>query len=117
MLAHTAFLRASSEATDLDLDIAVVATGAQPAVPFGSELTALADELTTNWTAPPTAARTALVAAAGAAVAERAVGVVATFQMMNRLLDGVGAPVHERLHPIAKQLGFEPTDIPRDVAR
>lgn len=117
MLAHTAFLRASSEATDLDLDIAVVATGAEPAVSFGAELMALADELTTNWTEPPTTQREALVAVAGPAAADRAVGVVANFQMMNRLLDGVGAPVHERLHPLAKQLGFEPADIPRDVAR
>lgn len=117
MLAHTAFLRASSEATNLDLDVAVVATGADPGVPFGAELKALADALTTNWTDPPTEPRQALVDVAGAEAADRAVGVVANFQMMNRLLDGVGAPVHERLHPLARQLGFEPADIPRDIAR
>lgn len=117
MLAHTAFLRASSEATDLDLDMAVVATGDAPAVPFGAELAALTEALTTNWMDPPTEQRDALVAVAGVEAADRAVGVIANFQMMNRLLDGVGAPVHERLHPLARQLGFEPADIPRDVAR
>ena len=60
-----------------------------------------------------TAERDALVAVAGTEVAERAVGVAATFQMMNRLLDGVGAPVHQRLHPLAVELGFEPAAIPR----
>ena len=69
--------------------------------------------MSTNWVSPPTAERDALVAAAGEAVAERAIGVAATFQMMNRLLDGVCAPVNKRLHPIAQELGFEPADIPR----
>ncbi len=80
---------------------------------FGQELAALAQAMATDWVASPTAARDALIAAAGPQVAERAVGVAATFQMMNRLLDGVGAPVNERLHPLAQELGFEPTDIPR----
>lgn len=113
MLAHTAFLRASNEASGIDLDIGVVATGEAPDLPFGAELAALARAMGTNVTEPPTAARDALVTAAGEAVAERAIGVAATFQMMNRLLDGVGAPVHERLHPLARELGFEPIDIPR----
>ena len=103
----------SSDATDLDLDITVVASGEPPAVPFGAELAALADAMGTDWVDTPTAAVDALVAAAGPAVAERAVGVAATFQMMNRLLDGVGAPVNKQLHPIAIELGFEPADIPR----
>ncbi|MDB4102781.1 hypothetical protein N9549_01765 [Acidimicrobiales bacterium] len=80
---------------------------------FGAELAALAQAMGTWWTEPPTAARDALVAVAGTEVAERAVGVAATFQMMNRLLDGVGAPVHQRLHPLAVELGFEPAAIPR----
>jgi len=82
-------------------------------VPFGPELAALAEAMATDWTQPPTAARNALVAVAGEAAAERAVGVAATFQMMNRLLDGVGAPVREQLHPLAAELGFDPETIPR----
>lgn len=54
-----------------------------------------------------------MVAAAGAAAAERAIGVCATFQMMNRLLDGVGAPVDRALHPLAVELGYEVGDITR----
>jgi hypothetical protein len=113
MLAHTAFLRASSEATNLNLDVTVVANGLPPDVPFGVELAALAQAMSTRWTESPTVERNALVAAAGEAAAERAIGVAATFQMMNRLLDGVGAPVRKSLHPLAAELGFEPADIPR----
>lgn len=69
--------------------------------------------MATHWTESPTIERKALAAAAGPAAAERAVGVAATFQMMNRLLDGVGAPVRQSLHPIAHELGFESSDIPR----
>ena len=90
-----------------------MATGEVPAIHYGAELVALADAMGTKWIADPVAERNALIAAGGAAVAERAIGVAATFQMMNRLLDGVGAPVRPQLHEIAIQLGFESTDIPR----
>jgi hypothetical protein len=91
----------------------VVASGEPPSVLFGAELASLAQAMATRWTEPPTAEREALVAAAGPELAERAIGVAATFQMMNRLLDGVGAPVNKGLHPLAKELGFEPLDIRR----
>ena len=91
----------------------MIASGEPPLVPFGFELAELAQAMGTNWTQPPTVAREALVAVAGPEFAERAIGVAATFQMMNRLLDGVGAPVNKSLHPLAKELGFEPLDIPR----
>lgn len=90
-----------------------VADGSAPNVAFGTELAALAQAMGTDWVHSPTAARDALVAVAGPEFAERSIGVAATFQMMNRLLDGVGAPVNERLHPLAKELGFEPLAIPR----
>ena len=90
-----------------------VADGASPAVPVGAELAALVEALTTDTSGEPAAQRQALVAAAGEAVAERAIGVCATFQMMNRLLDGVGAPVRRSLHGIAAELGFDPADIGR----
>lgn len=73
----------------------------------------MTDAVATAWTVEPVAERDALVAAGGAAVAERAIGVAATFQMMNRLLDGVGAPVRPQLHAIAIELGFDPDDIVR----
>ena len=80
---------------------------------FGAELAALVDAMGTGRPIDPVAEREALRAVAGDAAAERAIGVAATFQMMNRLLDGVGAPVNQRLHPLALELGFELADIPR----
>ncbi len=90
-----------------------MADGRDPGVEFGSELRALTDALTVNTDREPTVERDHLVAVAGEAVAERAIGVCATFQMMNRLLDGVGAPVRKSLHGIAAELGFDPADLPR----
>ena len=69
--------------------------------------------LTTDTNKDPAAQRWALVATAGEQAAERAVGVCATFQMMNRLLDGVGAPVRIELHGLAAELGFRPDELPR----
>ena len=106
-------LRVSSEALDLGIDITTVATGAAPAVPYGAELSALTTALTINTSAEPVAERSALIEAAGPEPAERAIGVCATFQMMNRLLDGVGAPVRSSLHGLAADLGFDPADLPR----
>jgi len=88
-----------------------VLDGQGPALPFGPELAALTDAMTTRPDAEPTAERQALVDAAGAEVAERAIGVFATFQMMNRLLDGVGSPISESHRPLAEALGFDPADI------
>lgn len=90
-----------------------MADGSEPALPFGAELLALTDALTTRTDAEPADQRAALIAAAGEAAAERAIGVCATFQMMNRLLDGVGAPVRASLHPIAVELGLDPELLPR----
>ena len=106
-------LRVSSEALDLGVDLASVADGSPPPLPHGAELLALVDALTTRTATEPTVERAALVTVAGAPATERAVSVCATFQTMNRLLDGVGAPVAVSLHPIAEALGFEPTDLPR----
>ena len=90
-----------------------MATGDAPDLPFGAELVALADALGSGGPSDPSVERNALIAAAGPEAAERAVGVVATFQMMNRALDGVGAPVHPHLHPFAIELGFDPHHLPR----
>jgi hypothetical protein len=106
-------LRVSSEALDLGIDLAVVAEGTPPPLPHGAEILALVDALTTRPNSQPTGERAALVDAAGPAAAERAVSVCATFQTMNRLLDGVGAPVRTSLHPIAEALGFDPAHLPR----
>ncbi len=90
-----------------------MATGAAPDLPFGAELVALTDALGSGAPSDPAAERQRLVDAAGPEAAERAIGVIATFQMMNRALDGVGAPVNPHLHPFAIELGFDPNHLPR----
>jgi len=90
-----------------------VVSGDAPKMRAGHELAALANALTTNTNEDPRTERASLISVAGARSAERAIGVCATFQMMNRLLDGVGAPVHSRLHPLAAELGFDPDLLPR----
>lgn len=66
-------------------------------------------------TIDPSPARAQLIDKVGPIAAERAAGVAATFQMMNRLLDGVGAPVNNRTHfePVATAMGFNLADISR----
>jgi len=93
--------------------VSTVATGTAPNIAAGAELLALVDCLGPDPTADCASERSDLVAVVGDDAAERAVGVIATFQMMNRLLDGVGAPVRGRAHfgPIATELGFRLDDI------
>jgi hypothetical protein len=92
-----------------------VCEGTVPDIEGGLELLAFSDALGLDPTIDPTTAREALVAEIGPAAAERAAGVAATFQMMNRLLDGVGAPVNNRPHfaPVAEAMGFHLADIPK----
>lgn len=101
----------SSDANGLGLDITMIASGATPPLPGGAELAALAEALTIHLDREPAAERTALVEAIGLDAAERAIGVGATFQMMNRLLDGVGAPIRRTLHGLAAELGFDPAEL------
>ncbi|MBT8240566.1 MAG: hypothetical protein KJN63_05005 [Acidimicrobiia bacterium] len=113
MLSHVYFLREGSTAAGIDLDLGVVASGAVPPIEGGAELLAFTDALTTRLTGDITAERNDLVNCIGARRAERAIAVCATFQMMNRALDGVGAPVAATIKPLAVQLGFDPDTIPR----
>lgn len=113
MLSHARFLRVSSDAINLDFDIGLIASGGIPPVDGGAALTAFTDAITADHLSDLTTVRADLVAALGPVGAERAVSIASTFQMMNRALDGVGAPIGADLYPIAKQLGFEPADITR----
>ncbi len=113
MLSHTSFLSASSNESGIELDVSIVATGDAPLVAGGPALAAFTDALTTNHLGDLTSVRADLVDALGPVGAERAIGVAATFQMMNRALDGVGAPVSRDLHPLAVELGFAPEEITR----
>lgn len=113
MLSHARFLRVSSDAHDLDLDIGLIASGAEPPIGGGAALAAFTNAITADHLGDLTAVRSNLVASLGPAGAERAVSIASTFQMMNRALDGVGAPVGSDLYPIAAELGFAPEDITR----
>ena len=115
LLAHTGFLRASSNELGIDFDYSVVASGATPVLKAGEELAALVQRMGTDRLNPPTAEREALAVALNERAAERAIGVVAALQMLNRLLDGIGAPVGQRahFHSIARLLDFQVADLPR----
>jgi hypothetical protein len=113
MLSHVNFLREGSVAAGLDIDLGLVANGTVPPLDAGAELLALTDALTIRWDGNVDDERTALVGVLGESRAERAIGVCATFQMMNRALDGVGAPVATAIRPLAAELGFDPDLISR----
>jgi hypothetical protein len=92
-----------------------VSDGVPPPIEGGAQLLAFTDALGLDPTLDVEPAREALIAEIGESASERAAGVAATFQMMNRLLDGVGAPVNNRSHfaPVAEAMGFHLEDIPR----
>ena len=97
----------------MEVDITSIATGEPPNIPGGAELAALTNALGAPLGRDPSLERAALIEVLGEARTERVVGVAATFQMMNRLLDGVGAPVSGELRSIAGELGFDAASIPR----
>lgn len=113
MLAHTDMLRVSCEQTDTRLDLEVVARGDTPTFAAGAELAALVDTMTTRPNQDPQAERAALVSVVGEPATERAIAVCATFNLMNRLLDGVGAPTPPNARPMALHLGFTIEELPR----
>ncbi len=89
--------------------------GTVPNIDGGAELLAFTDAMGLDPTVDPSHARTILLDRMGPVATERAAGIAATFQMMNRLLDGVGAPVNNRSHfePVATAMGFTLSDIQR----
>ena len=90
----------SSDATDLLIDMSTLLAAPPAQLPASAELAALTRALTVHPAVDPAEERDAVIAAVGRDGAERAVSVCATFQLMNRLLDGVGAPgVHAQLTP------------------
>jgi hypothetical protein len=99
----------------MDIDLRSITEGTPPDIDAGAELLAFTDALGVDPNIDPSPERAQLVDRLGPIAAERTAGVAATFQMMNRLLDGVGAPVNNRPHfaPIAEAMGFVLADISR----
>lgn len=104
-------LRESCAQSGRTIDLTSVADGHPLNLEAGDELAGLVEALTLETSRSPVEARDALVVVAGEAAAERAIAVCATFQMMNRLLDGTGTPMPPGLEGIASTLGFDPTEL------
>jgi hypothetical protein len=82
----------SSKESGAPADIAAIAAGdADAGLPHGAELVAFTDAAAGVDDARLTAARLALIAAAGEAFMIDAAGVLANFEMMTRVADGTGA--------------------------
>lgn len=89
---HTDMLRASCETTDTPLDVAAVTDmTVDPLLPAGPALRNLPDALLAGGDAD--AARSRLIDEVGPEGFVDALGVVANFEMMNRIADAVGTPI------------------------
>lgn len=100
-------LRASAETTDQDLDLrGVTDPMVDPLIAHGCELRALTDAAVLRDPYERDIALDALVEAAGEAAARRAAATAGNFEMMNRLLDGIGVGPRDQMATIAPALGL-----------
>jgi thioester reductase-like protein len=100
-VAHSGLFRASGLATDTDVDLTLIAAGADGdteagAVPHAELLTRFVDAAVTTPAELP-AVRGELVAATDEATMVDAAAVIAAFEMMTRIADGTGTT-----HPSAR---------------
>jgi len=89
-------LRVSAQMTNSEIDINMIngeAADVASDIKFGSELMQFAESLASGDEPALAAARSQLLAAAGAAVLVDAAGVAANFQRMVRIADSMGIPV------------------------
>ena len=99
-------LRASAEATDQALDLRGVTDPiVDPLLPHGCELRAFTDAAVLRDPFERDIALDALFAVAGEAAARSAAATAGNFEMMNRLLDGIGVGPREQMTHIAPELG------------
>lgn len=102
-------LRASSQTLGHDVAIRGVSdVTVDPLVPAGRELVAFTDAAVLRDDHEIEPARADLVAAVGADGAARAASVAGNFELMNRLLDGMGVGPPERALHLADELGVSP---------
>lgn len=100
-------LRESSEAANLPVDLRAVRDSTiDPLTPLGPELLAFTDALVLQDHDELEIARTDVQLLLGEAGVEAVSGVVAAFEMMNRLLDGVGAPVNPKFMDTEVSIGL-----------
>ncbi len=92
MLSHSLMLRASAEATDTPLDPRFVTDRTiDPLIPGGVALLDFVDAVLGD--GPVEFSRRAVIELLGEEGLVDAAGVVANFEMMNRIADGTGMPV------------------------
>lgn len=107
LLAHTSMLRASVTTDGRDLAPGPIVAGVgDPGVDHGPALIAFVDAVVLRDDAELTDARAALEDAIGASATDRAALVAGTVAMMNRVLDGIGAPVDQGLEDLAAEMGL-----------
>ena len=98
-------LRASVEATGQPVDLRSIGDfTVDPLLPAGTALRALADAVVLRDKFERDVAIEALAAAAGEHGAVRAAAVIANFEMMNRLVDGIGLPPGDADAELAPEL-------------
>ena len=111
-------LRASVEHHDGTFDAKVIVAGCGPCgVEAADEILALTDAVVMHDNAEYPDARVRAELLLGRDAADRVAMVAANFQMMNRLLDAIGAPVSSRLDPLAEEMGLTVPDHLRDDLR
>lgn len=104
-------LRASSEHHGATFDIAVITRGCGACGVDGSdEILALTDAVVLRDHAEYPDARVRAELRFGRNGADRIAMVAATFQMMNRLLDAIGAPVSPHRFALAQEMGLTVPD-------
>lgn len=93
MLAHSQMLRASAEITTTPLDPrAITDRSVDPLIPFGNLLLDFVDSVLGEG-GPRQAERHAVESELGSTGLVDAAGVIANFEMMNRIADATGMPV------------------------
>ncbi|MDH3707921.1 MAG: hypothetical protein OES57_17785 [Acidimicrobiia bacterium] len=99
-------LRASADHNDVTVDLAGIRDATiDSGVPHGHALIALTDAVVLRDVDERQIAFGALVGAVGEQAAVRAAAVAGNFEMMNRLLDGIGVGAPPGAAPIAAEIG------------
>ena len=102
-------LRVSMQATGRDIDIQVIngESDGIAEVPFANELSQIGEAVASMDEARLSAARQALLKAAGPAVLVDAAGVAGNFQRMVRIADSMGIPVDSMDNEVQNQVREE----------
>ncbi|MCP3854442.1 MAG: hypothetical protein GY745_09660 [Actinomycetia bacterium] len=100
-------LRASAKKTNRPINLlSIVDAGVDPQLEWGRPLLEFTDALVLRDTDELPVARQRLLDVAGEPATVRAAGCAGNFQLMNRALDAVLAPVNPVFAPIGQELGI-----------